>query len=144
MAILFRADKDFNTALYEGIKIKDTDYKTYGIAELNGDPVVYLEIDYIKGDEDGINITFKIGEWVDTSNNLMRDVKIVKREYDSNNDEYVDKLKHIKLEIDDSCNTFYFLPIPITRSNLGIFVETINGDEPNDLKINIKSQTYRS
>jgi len=144
MGILFRADKDFDTALYEGIKIKDTDYKTYGIAQLNGDPVIYLEIDYTKGDEDGINITFKVGEWIDKDNNLMRDVKVVKREYDANNDEYIDKLKNIKLEITDSCNTYYFLPVPITRNDLGIFVETINGNEPNDLRINVKSQTYRS
>jgi len=144
MAILFRADKDFQTALYEGIEIVSTDMKSYGIAKLNGDPVIYLEIDYTKGSEDGIIITFKIGVWESEENNLMRDVKLVKRDYDVQNEEYVDTLKPLRLEIKESTSTYYFLPVPITKDNLGIYIETINGDEPNDLRINIKSQTYRS
>jgi len=141
MAIQFYADKDFETALYKGITIVDTDNKTYGVADLNGDPVAYLDIDYIKGSEDGIKLTFQIGKYPEGP---MREVRVVKREYDANDNAYKDTLILLELEITESINTFYFIPLPITNDQLRIDVDTINGDEPNDLRINVKSQSYRS
>ena len=141
MAIQFYANKDFQTALYKGISIVDTDHATYGVADLNGDPVVYFDIDYDKGDEDGIELMFQIGKYPEGP---MRDLKVVKREYDSANKVYVDKLIDFKLQIKESVNTVYFIPLPITNDQMRINVNTLNASEPKDLRINVKSQTYRS
>ena len=143
MAIIFTADKDFQTALYTGIKIIDTDNETYGVAQLNWDPVVYLEIEYNKGSEDGIELTFDLGKYISSANNDMKEVRLVKREYDTSSETYIDTLKKFKLSITDSIKTFYFIPLPISNDGFRINVNTLNGSDP-DLKINIKSQTYRS